>query len=693
MTWTAKGASSWASDSADGSVIHRGSRVWPSGANATGDIGFLALTYPGTGAPGAHADWGTPIGVSTDADTAGSGLRTTYLYAFVYAGTAPNLSWNPGVTYTADLVTYRHSSEIAFTIGTAVSEKNADSTTHTLTGGVASLGTDSLILIVASNGRAQTYTNLNSTTPSTASGASDTTTAPSASAWIERVEQQSIGTPFCGLAVFDCVLNSGGTGNISTTLSAGTKGTLMAIAIKPGVTSLITITNPAERTVYDGGSGSKSVTFSGTYTGPAESVQIQIEKASDSSVVVAWTTIAASPSGGTWSGSVTIPRGGWYNAVVRKITSTGVTSQTTSRWGVGINIGALGQSHLTGFGSSLRGTGTPDDRANQVASTTPALLSTNGAGRVTFANALIALLDCPVTFIDQGVDGTLLSYWFSTGGGVTANYTAWAARVTAAGQGLSAFFFWQGDADAQANTGRSTYLTELVGLKGRVQTDFGSPLFVQGVLGRYNLGADSSWDPIRRAHMDFVNGDTATRRGLCCFAATTDSDAQHFDTAGNITLGARLAQVFADYFSGGASGNGIGPKVASAIYSGNQVRVTLTQDNGTDIAPASGISGFRVLDNGTPATISAAIRADGNVVRLTTAAPLTGPVTVDYGYGANPATLVGLSDNTAASMPLYPTADPVSATLSAAALVPVLSAGAVFNITATSVQPRVTITI
>lgn len=665
MSWSILGVNKWVSTASDG-TSPSGTKAWPAAATTAGDLGLMVLVYRGTASPSVHSDW-TLLQSSVSAETASQEQCSIYTYYHVYAGTAPNMGWVTPTLHSAVITAYRHSSETDYTFGTPVVGVNSDAgtATHVLSGGVASAGSDALVVAFLGNGRGQGYADVNAVTPSTGSGPTAVTTAPSSSAWYYRGHEGAISTTAFAAAMADAVLGSGSTGNITGIAGAPTRGTIIAVSIKPGVSGggTISVANPSERKVYEGGSGAASVGFSGTYTGGAEAVQIQIEKASDSSVAVPWTTIAASPSDGTWSGSISIPRGGWYNAKVRKATSIAVTSQTTSKWGVGILIGSLGQSHLNGFGSNLRGTGTPDDRANQVATTTPALLSSDGAGRVTFANALIALLDCPVTFIDQGVDGTLLAHWYTSGGGVTSNYTTWAARVTAIGGALSAFFLWQGDANAQAGMARATYLAELEAFEAQVQSDFGSPLFVQGILGRYNAGADSAWDAIRRAHMDFVNGDTVNRRGLCCFAATTDGDDQHFDTAGNIVLGTRLAQVFANAL--GPVGSGIGPKIGAATFNGSQVRVTLSHSGGTSFSPTTAIGGFRVLDNGTPATIIAADRLTGSTLRLTVSAALTGPVTVAYGYGANPSgTSTGPTDNAAVGMPLYPTADPVTATFS-----------------------------
>lgn len=655
MTWTAVGGNTWYSTAADGSTITSGTKAWPAAATTIGDLGIMVVVIRGLTDPSVHSDW-TLLHSETSSDTATSGQVSIYLYAHVYAGTAPDMTWVTPTRNVAGIQVYRHSSETAYTFGTVASQlMSSSTTTHTLTGGTSVSAADSLVIVAGGNGRAQGYTNTTATAPSTGSGAGSTTSAPSGTEWTERIDNGVAATWSYRASLFDAVLDSGSTGTITTTLGASSKGTLLAVAIRPGVAATISIDNPAERKVYNGVSGSATVSFSGTYTGADENVEIQIERVVGGAVEVAWTTIAASPTGGTWAGSVSIPRGGWYAAKVRKATTTDVTAQTTSTWGVGLIVGGLGQSHLQE--NSTEGTGTPEDRASDVETSTIAAMDTTGQGRIGLVNALIAACDCPVTYIEKGVSGTTADYWY-TAGAPTTPYNTWADRVDAAGGELSALVWWQGDADAQSSITREDYIADVEAVEAQVQADFGAPLTVVVNLGRYGSGSDSRWTLIRQAHVALVEA-SADRRGVVTVDVTQDGDNQHFPAASHEILGERIAQCIAEYVGDAAYSRG--PVITSATYSGADVVVTLSHDGGADISPSSSITGIDVLDNGTPATITAAVRESASSVRLTCSATLSGPVTVRAGYGAFPTVTGWVVDNSALALPLVSTDDAVTA--------------------------------
>src|SRR5690606_8394319 len=66
-----------------------------------------------------------------------------------------------------------------------------------------------------------------------------------------------------------------------------------------------------------------------------------------------WATIDSTPGGGTFSGNLTIPQGGWYNIEVRAVDGSGTmiaSSRGTNKWGVGMIILAIGQSNMVGMG-------------------------------------------------------------------------------------------------------------------------------------------------------------------------------------------------------------------------------------------------------------------------------------------------------------------------------------------------------
>src|SRR5207244_824593 len=69
------------------------------------------------------------------------------------------------------------------------------------------------------------------------------------------------------------------------------------------------------------GGTSQTVAVSGTFTGSAvKDVQAQVvDFATESQVIVAWTPIATSVSGGSFAGTLGVPQGGWYKIAVRAL--------------------------------------------------------------------------------------------------------------------------------------------------------------------------------------------------------------------------------------------------------------------------------------------------------------------------------------------------------------------------------------
>jgi hypothetical protein len=98
-----------------------------------------------------------------------------------------------------------------------------------------------------------------------------------------------------------------------------------------------------------------------------------------------------------------------------------------------------------------------------------------------------------------------------------------------------------------------------------------------------------------------------------------------------------------------------GSVISNVSRSGTTVTVTLTHPSGiTDFTPTTGIEGFVFEDDGTPITITAAVRTNATTITLTLNSAPTGTEVLMYcygtGYGLNPANLV--KGNDANTMPL-----------------------------------------
>ncbi len=92
----------------------------------------------------------------------------------------------------------------------------------------------------------------------------------------------------------------------------------------------------------------KTITFSGTYTGSPNSVDVQIIDAGSSTVLVPWTTLDPAPSGGNFAGTISVPQyDGWMKWQTRIHSQYPPTTYTSAnQFGVGILVLMTGQSEI-----------------------------------------------------------------------------------------------------------------------------------------------------------------------------------------------------------------------------------------------------------------------------------------------------------------------------------------------------------
>lgn len=439
--------------------------------------------------------------------------------------------------------------------------------------------------------------------------------------------------------------------------AAGPIGYVTETAATPAVGS-ITLTEFAQYRVFEGAAGSAQVTLSGSHTGPTDTIEYRIETIAGVPVT-SWATLQASVAEGAFSGNVTVPRGGWYYAHVRKAAATSTEAIHTQRWGVGVILGGFGQSQMQGFLNSAYGAST--DRAVIHDGTNWLVMPTTGAGQNKFAEHVSAAMDCPVAVIATGIGGTPISYWWS--GAKTSGYNAWEANLTAAGGKMSAFLYWQGEGDYNISRPKAAYQSDLNALFAQLHTDYGAGLpIIVAALGRY-VGSSPApehdiWEGIRDAHMEAMTS-AASHRGFHTYDLPL-SDNVHVNDTGQLSAGLRAGQCLLHAY--GVSSYSRGPSVAYALrYAPTIIDVGVTHDASTDFTPTTGVTGFTVLDGGTPVTISSAARQSANVIRLTLASTPTGTVTVRYAYGCAPVVTGVVKGNAALSLPLQPTLGDVTA--------------------------------
>ncbi len=151
--------------------------------------------------------------------------------------------------------------------------------------------------------------------------------------------------------------HAGGTVSVSVTTASGSSADTSADDYTyVDMTATIAVTDFVDYRVFqrDIGGTSKSVTVSGSYWDMNwNHVEARVLQHGTSTAVLDWTTIDSTPGGGTFSGNLSVPQGGWYNVEVRALDGTGSvigSSRGTNKWGVGMIILVIGQSNMSGRG-------------------------------------------------------------------------------------------------------------------------------------------------------------------------------------------------------------------------------------------------------------------------------------------------------------------------------------------------------
>jgi hypothetical protein len=168
--------------------------------------------------------------------------------------------------------------------------------------GLTTTQDDDLIVAMAAGGQEAAWSAFsNVTTPLTASGATDTTTAPSTTAWIERADNLTTTGNDTSLAIFDAVrTTTGATGNLTATASLGAGHVVIAGAFKiaaaaAGVSASVT----GQAVTASVGTVTATGKASATATGQAVTASVG---------AVTISTAAALAGVGVWNGTSWVQR-------------------------------------------------------------------------------------------------------------------------------------------------------------------------------------------------------------------------------------------------------------------------------------------------------------------------------------------------------------------------------------------------
>ncbi len=273
--------------------------------------------------------------------------------------------------------------------------------------------------------------------------------------------------------------------------------------------------------------------------------------------------------------------------------------------------------------------------------------------RATMGAALPERLVVPVNGATGGSAASKTSngtdYWWDpdtdTAGPMLTHFYS---EMDKAGVRATAILWAQGEEDGHdigITTTPAQYKESLEAIFAHMRARLGPiPVFIQRI-GRRNGGYTNTGgvQTVRNIQAELI-----AAHDWCHDAAETFDqglhDQVHLSDAGYVAAAERNALALLPLFNADLSTR-LGPRITGAIRSGTSVSVTLSHSGGTDITPASSLSGFVFMDDESPITINAAVRTNATTITLTlNATPTSGIERLHYGYddmpGINTANIV-----------------------------------------------------
>lgn len=204
-------------------------------SSAAGDLMIACIGWRGNAAVTLDASWTLVATQQNSGDTdATNGIASGAMYWIVRGSSAPVLTGTrtAGDVLQARVISYTGASPTPFDTGSANTLAVASQTNTTGTITTAQAG--ELLVALSSAGDNLTHSAFDAATaPSTESGASDTTTAPTNGTWIQRTENGNGTGADHGLATADAIMTTAGaTGTIQTTVSGVGQHVLIVGAFK-----------------------------------------------------------------------------------------------------------------------------------------------------------------------------------------------------------------------------------------------------------------------------------------------------------------------------------------------------------------------------------------------------------------------------------------------------------------------------
>ena len=402
------------------------------------------------------------------------------------------------------------------------------------------------------------------------------------------------------------------------------------------------------------GTTAKTITFAGRYDNPTapSSVEVKIVRDGTSTLVQDWTALSsATISGGSYSGSLSVPSSDyWYNYIARIKDSGGTvlatSSQTSNGWTVGELWGCAGQSNMEKMFSV---SSTPPTPASTTMMYSGGWTAVTGNGAIRLANLLHTALGCPVGLVAGAVNDTGLVY--NAGSGIwqagSSPYDNFLTAISAVGGDLAGILFHQGEADMKGGTSNAAYQAQLTtlytGFKAAV-TRTTNLYFGLAITGCFQnaTATDATCQAIREAQASWIASTGGKTFISGCSLDMVRTDAAHWTAPYYERMARRYAQSIL-YARGDATYDGVGPSISTAHYYGSTIDLAFDMHNHASLTELDGstdggsLTGLEVsADNfATNLTINSTSIISGGL-RLAMSAALSGTPKIRNLYGDEP---------------------------------------------------------
>jgi hypothetical protein len=414
----------------------------------------------------------------------------------------------------------------------------------------------------------------------------------------------------------------------------------------------LTATNINEYQVFQrNGSDQADILISGSYTGSPSAIEASFNGGD-------YVSIDASPSGGSFSGTLTNQNAGQGVISVRFTNDPAVTS-TINNVGIGDIFIIAGQSNASGRGNTLNAyahgtlkaslfgnddiwkelTDATDNNSGQIDGVSSDGIA-KGSPWPIVATSILAKTGVPVAFVPTAKGGTNINAWQPAIDHSNAStlYGSMYRRITAVGGSVAGVLFFQGESDARLGTTQASYETGLATIVDAIMTDFPGTKTMIGQIGQSIYGGN---DAIRAGQIATVNANANALLGPATYdinLSNEGGDTLHFKSDADMAeFATRWYAAINNLFLEASDGYGPILDTESLRYdvTNNKIIVPFTDASSPAISGTSSVtsSSFNLNNNGSAIAISS-ITINGDTVEITPAIALNSSQTITLTYGS-----------------------------------------------------------